>query len=85
VLNAPAATFTQAWVEDVPTFAHNVLGRIVVVTQASVLAVIGLVFGVPAGIALGRLIWRVVADRTPVAYQPPFAPVRCCSPARWPC
>jgi ABC-type antimicrobial peptide transport system permease subunit len=47
--------------------------RIVVATQASVLAVIGLVFGVPLGVALGRTIWRVVADFTPVAYHPPLA------------
>ena len=35
--------------------------RAVVATQASVLAVIGLVFGVPLGLALGRTVWRVVA------------------------
>jgi hypothetical protein len=47
--------------------------RMVVATQASVLAVIGLVFGVPLGIALGRTIWRVAAGATPLAYQPPLA------------
>jgi hypothetical protein len=47
--------------------------RWVVVTQASVLAVIGLLFGVPLGLALGRSVWRVVADYTPVAYVPPMA------------
>jgi len=47
--------------------------RMVVVTQASVLTVIGLVFGVPLGLALGRGIWRVVADSTPLAYHPPLA------------
>src|SRR6266536_430031 len=47
--------------------------RMVVVTQASVLAVIGLAFGVPLGVALGRTVWRVVADSTPLAYQPPLA------------
>jgi hypothetical protein len=47
--------------------------RAVVATQASVLAVIGLVFGVPLGLALGRTTWRVVADGTPVAYHPPLA------------
>jgi ABC-type antimicrobial peptide transport system permease subunit len=47
--------------------------RLVVTTQASLLAVIGLVFGVPLGIALGRVIWRSVAGFTPLAYHPPLA------------
>ena len=47
--------------------------RAVVATQASVLAVTGLVFGVPLGLALGRTIWRMVANDTPVAYHPPLA------------
>ena len=47
--------------------------RMVVVTQASVLTLIGLVLGVPLGVALGRGIWRVVADSTPLAYHPPLA------------
>ena len=47
--------------------------RLVVVTQASVLAVIGLALGVPLGLAIGRAIWRVVADFTPLAYYPPLA------------
>ncbi len=47
--------------------------RWVVVTQASVLAVIGLVFGVPLGLALGRTVWRAVADYTPLEYVPPIA------------
>jgi hypothetical protein len=49
--------------------------RMVVATQASVLAVIGLLFGVPLGIALGRTIWRVAAGATPLAYHPPLAVV----------
>ena len=47
--------------------------RMVVATQATVLAVIGLAFGVPLGIALGRTLWRAVAYSTPLAYHPPLA------------
>jgi hypothetical protein len=47
--------------------------RWVVVTQASVLAVIGLALGIPLGLAVGRAIWRVVADFTPLAYYPPLS------------
>lgn len=47
--------------------------RIVVVTQATLLAAIGLLFGVPLGLALGRTLWRLVAENTPLYYQPPVA------------
>jgi len=47
--------------------------RLIVATHASVLALIGLVFGVPLGLALGRAVWHVVAGFTPLAYQPPLA------------
>jgi FtsX-like permease family len=47
--------------------------RWVVVTQATVLAMIGLVFGVPLGLAVGRSVWRAVADYTPIEYVPPIA------------
>jgi hypothetical protein len=47
--------------------------RWVVVTQASVLAVVGAVFGVPLGLAVGRSVWRVVADYTPIQYVSPTA------------
>jgi hypothetical protein len=47
--------------------------RLVVTTQASLLAVIGVLFGVPLGIALGRAIWHTVAGFTPLAYHPPVA------------
>ena len=47
--------------------------RGLVVTQASVLAIAGLLIGVPLGVALGRTIWRTVADYTPVEYVPPLA------------
>jgi hypothetical protein len=47
--------------------------RWVVVTQASVLALVGLIFGIPLGLAIGRSVWRIVADYTPIAYVPPVA------------
>ena len=47
--------------------------RTLVVTQASLLACIGLLIGVPLGIALGRFVWRYVADTTPLYYVPPVA------------
>jgi ABC-type lipoprotein release transport system permease subunit len=47
--------------------------RWVVVTQASVLAIVGAVFGVPLGLAIGRTVWRVVADYTPIEYVAPTA------------
>jgi MacB-like periplasmic core domain/FtsX-like permease family len=47
--------------------------RLVVTTQASLMALIGLIVGVPLGIAVGRAIWRTVAGFTPLAYHPPVA------------
>ena len=47
--------------------------RGVVMTQASVLAVVGLLIGIPLGVALGRVVWRYVADTTPLLYVPPMA------------
>jgi ABC-type lipoprotein release transport system permease subunit len=46
--------------------------RSVVITQATVLAVIGLVFGVPLGLAIGRTVWPAVADYTPLQYVAPM-------------
>ena len=51
----------------------RIQSRSVVVTQASVLALVGLVVGVPLGLALGRTVWRYVADTTPLVYVPPVA------------
>jgi hypothetical protein len=47
--------------------------RLVIVTQASLLAIAGLVFGLPLGVALGRILWRSAAGMTPLAYQSPTA------------
>ncbi len=43
------------------------------VTQATILALTGVVFGVPIGFVLGRGLWRVVADAMPFFYHPPLA------------
>ena len=37
------------------------------------LALTGLLFGVPIGLAVGRTTWRVVADYTPLQYVAPLA------------
>jgi hypothetical protein len=47
--------------------------RGVVLTHASVLAVIGLAFGIPLGLVLGRTMWRVVAQSMPLLYVAPVA------------
>lgn len=47
--------------------------RLVVVVQATALVLVGLAFGVPLGVALGRSTWRVVADYTPFEYVAPSA------------
>jgi hypothetical protein len=47
--------------------------RATVAWQATTLAVVGLIFGIPLGLALARTLWRVVAERTPVVYVPPLA------------
>jgi ABC-type antimicrobial peptide transport system permease subunit len=47
--------------------------RLVLVTQATLLAVIGLAFGIPLGVILGRALWRAQADLAPLAYHPPVA------------
>ncbi|MDQ4055438.1 MAG: ABC transporter permease [Actinomycetota bacterium] len=47
--------------------------RFVLVSQAGVLVLIGLLFGIPLGLAAGRTVWRIVADFVPLAYVPPTA------------
>lgn len=47
--------------------------RAMVVTQATLLALVGVVVGAPLGLVTGRTIWRAVADSTPVAYSAPTA------------
>ena len=40
--------------------------------QATLLAVLGLLVGVPLGVVVGRVVWRSVAEDFPVAYVPPI-------------
>jgi len=47
--------------------------RAIVLIQGTLLAAVGLTFGVPLGFALGRTLWRSVADTTPIEYIPPVA------------
>lgn len=47
--------------------------RAIVFIQGALLALVGVTFGVPLGFALGRTLWRSVADTTPVDYIPPVA------------
>jgi hypothetical protein len=47
--------------------------RLVIGTQATLLAVIGIIFGIPLGFALGRVLWHAAANTMPLAYQPPLA------------
>jgi hypothetical protein len=47
--------------------------RLVIGTQATLLAVIGVVFGIPLGFALGRVLWHAAAQTMPLAYHPPLA------------
>ena len=72
-------TVVQRRIQDVAVL--RVMGmtprqcRLIVLTQGSVLALAGLLIGVPAGLVVGRLLWRTVAGYTPVQYVPPIATV----------
>ncbi|MCU1461649.1 MAG: hypothetical protein JWO37_1724 [Acidimicrobiales bacterium] len=47
--------------------------RLAVSSQGSAIGIVGLVFGVPIGVAAGRAIWRLVTQRVPLADVAPFA------------
>ncbi len=47
--------------------------RRAVAVQATLLAAVGLVVGVPAGIVAGRLLWRTISDTLTLLYVPPLA------------
>jgi hypothetical protein len=49
--------------------------RLTIASQATVVAVVGLLFGIPLGIAAGRTGWRILADATPVIYTAPLAAI----------
>ena len=46
--------------------------RVAIAWQATLLAVAGVIVGVPLGIVAGRTIWRWLADEYPVVYTPPI-------------
>jgi FtsX-like permease family len=48
--------------------------RLVIVTQATVLAVVGIAAGIPLGLVVSHAAWRAVTNFIPLAYQPPLAP-----------
>lgn len=56
--------------------------RATVAVQALVLAAVGLVFGIPLGIAFGRVLWRMVTNYVALQYVPPlpFWPLLLCVP-----
>jgi ABC-type antimicrobial peptide transport system permease subunit len=47
--------------------------RLAVAFQATLLAAVGVVLGVPAGIVVGRFLWKQFAESYPVVYVPPLA------------
>ncbi len=47
--------------------------RLILAAQSTAIGIVGLLFGVPLGVAVGRAIWRWVADLVPLEEVPPFA------------
>jgi len=46
--------------------------RLVVYSQAVIIAAVGLVVGLPLGVVVARWVWAGVADRVPLVYVAPF-------------
>jgi ABC-type lipoprotein release transport system permease subunit len=49
--------------------------RLILNSQATAIGLVGLVVGVPAGVVLGRVLWRLVTDRVPLTNVAPFAAI----------
>jgi len=49
--------------------------RLILNAQATVICLVGLAFGLPLGVAVGRVGWRLVTDKVPLAYIAPFPPL----------
>jgi ABC-type antimicrobial peptide transport system permease subunit len=47
--------------------------RVAIAWQSTLLAIVGLLIGVPLGIIAGRLVWKQLAENFPVVYVPPLA------------
>jgi ABC-type antimicrobial peptide transport system permease subunit len=47
--------------------------RIAIAWQSTLIALVGVVIGVPLGVIAGRAVWKQLAESFPVAYVPPFA------------
>ena len=47
--------------------------RLAIVWQSTLLAIVGLVLGMPLGIVVGRFVWRQIAESFPVVYVSPLA------------
>jgi ABC-type antimicrobial peptide transport system permease subunit len=47
--------------------------RVAIAWQATIIAVAGIIVGVPLGIIAGRALWRQLAHNFPVVYVPPVA------------
>ena len=47
--------------------------RLAIVWQSTLLAIVGIVVGVPLGIVVGRYLWRQIVDSFPLVYVAPLA------------